>query len=125
MTEADPYLPVLVSIAIAIVFSLAFVGMSKFFGPHRPTATKEALYECGMPAISPAHQRFSVKFYLVAVLFILFDLEAVFLFPWAVIFRSMVKEGHAVFLLAEMGFFLTTLFLGWLYCLKRGALRWD
>ncbi len=121
----DPYLPVLLSLTIAVIFSLAFVAMSKYFGPHRPTPTKTALYECGMPSIAPAHQRFSVKFYLVAVLFILFDLEAVFLFPWAVVFRSFVESGAAVYLLAEMTLFLGVLFAGWFYCLKRGAFEWD
>jgi NADH-quinone oxidoreductase subunit A len=124
VVEADPYVPVAVSLIIAIVFSLAFVGLSKYFGPHRPNPTKVSLYECGMPSIAPAHQRFSVKFYLVAVLFILFDLEAVFLFPWSVVFRELVKQNPA-FVLGEMAFFLGTLFLGWVYCLKRGALRWD
>ena len=122
---ASPYVPVLFAIVIAVIFSLAFVAMSKFFGPSRPNATKVSLYECGMPAVSPAHQRFSVKFYLVAVLFILFDLEAVFLFPWSVVFRDQVLSGNGGFMLAEMTFFLGVLFLGWVYCLKRGALRWD
>jgi NADH-quinone oxidoreductase subunit A len=122
--EADPYVPVMLALIIAVIFSLAFVGMSKFFGPHRPSATKESLYECGMPPMVTAHQRFSVKFYLVAVLFILFDLEAVFLFPWSVVFKKFVAE-NAVFMMAEMTFFLGVLFLGWVYCLKRGALRWD
>ena len=124
-TSVDPYLPVLLSIVIAVVFSLAFVGLSKFFGPHRPTATKESLYECGMPSVGPTHQRFTVKFYLVAVLFILFDLEAVFLFPWSVVFKELVAAGSGVYVFVEMLFFLGTLFLGWLYCLKRGALEWD
>ena len=122
---ASPYVPVLFAIVIAVIFSLAFVAMSKFFGPSRPNATKVSLYECGMPAVSPAHQRFSVKFYLVAVLFILFDLEAVFLFPWSVVFKDQVLLGNGGFMLAEMTFFLGVLFLGWVYCLKRGALRWD
>ncbi len=122
---ASPYVPVLFAIVIAVIFSLAFVAMSKFFGPSRPNATKVSLYECGMPAVSPAHQRFSVKFYLVAVLFILFDLEAVFLFPWSVVFKDQVLSGNGGFMLAEMTFFLGVLFLGWVYCLKRGALRWD
>ncbi len=120
----NPYVPVAISLIIAVVFSLAFVGMSRYFGPRRPTATKTALYECGMPSVSPVNQRFSVKFYLVAVLFILFDLEAVFLYPWAVIFKEMLPE-RAWFVLLEMTFFLGTLFIGWIYCLKRGAFRWD
>lgn len=122
--EANPYVPVMLAVVIAVIFSLAFVAMSKFFGPQRPNATKVSMYECGMPAVSPAHQRFSVKFYLVAVLFILFDLEAVFLFPWSVVFRDFIRE-NAMFMMAEMTFFLGVLFLGWVYCLKRGALRWD
>jgi len=121
----SPYVPLMISVVIAVVFSLIFVGLSKFFGPHRPNKTKESMYECGMPSVASAHQRFSVKFYLVAVLFILFDLEAVFLFPWAVVYKSFVLDGHAGFLMAEMFFFLGVLFLGWVYCWKRGALQWD
>lgn len=120
-----PYLPVLIALLIAVLFSLAFVAMSRYFGPHRPTATKEAVYECGMPPVGGTHQRFSVKFYLVAVLFLLFDLEAVFLFPWATVFDDFVAAGSSVFLLGEMMVFLGVLFLGWLYCLKRGAFEWD
>jgi NADH-quinone oxidoreductase subunit A len=120
-----PYLPVLISIAIAVVFSLVFVAMSKFFGPSRPTATKNAVYECGMPPVGDTKQRFSVKFYLVAVLFLLFDLEAVFLFPWAAVFRDFVRDGQAVFVLTEMLLFLGVLLVGWFYCLKRGAFEWD
>jgi NADH-quinone oxidoreductase subunit A len=121
----DPYLPVLLSIVIAVVFSLVFVALSKYFGPHRPTPTKVSLYECGMPSVNPAHQRFSVKFYLVAVLFILFDLEAVFLFPWSVVFKRLVEAGGGLYGLLEMGVFVGVLFLGWVYCLMRGALEWD
>lgn len=121
----NPYAPILMAVIIAIVFSLAFVAMSRYFGPHRPTPTKTAVYECGMPPVGGTHQRFSVKFYLVAVLFLLFDLEAVFLFPWATIYRTLVSEGAAIFALTEMAVFLGVLFLGWFYCLKRGAFEWD
>lgn len=121
----DPYVPVLVSIVIAVIFSLVFVAGSRFLGPYRPNATKTSLYECGMPARFATQQRFSVKFYLVAVLFILFDLEAVFLFPWSVVFQSFVEQGRAVFVFVEMVLFLGVLFLGWFYCLKRGAFQWD
>ena len=120
-----PYAPILLALTIAIVFSLAFVAMSKYFGPHRPSATKSAVYECGMPPVGGTQHRFSVKFYLVAVLFLLFDLEAVFLFPWATVYRSLVAQGQAVFVLTEMVVFLGVLFLGWVYCLKRGAFEWD
>ncbi len=121
----NPYVPVLVALLIAVVFSFVFVGGSRFLGPFRPNATKTSLYECGMPARFPTNQRFSVKFYLVAVLFILFDLEAVFLYPWSVVFKSFVEQGQAVMLFGEMFTFLGVLFLGWFYCLKRGAFQWD
>lgn len=121
----DPYVPVLVSIVIAVIFSLVFVAGSRYLGPYRPNATKTSLYECGMPARFATQQRFSVKFYLVAVLFILFDLEAVFLFPWSVVFQTFIEQGRAVFVFTEMLIFLGVLFLGWFYCLKRGAFQWD
>jgi NADH-quinone oxidoreductase subunit A len=121
---AEAYLPIFVALVVAVLFSCLFVALSRYFGPERPGATKESVYECGMPPIGSAHQRFSVKFYLVAVLFILFDLEAVFIFPWAVVFRDFVADGAGLYILAEMGFFLSVLFLGWYYVLKRGALDW-
>ena len=125
VSMSTTYLPILLSILIAVVFSLLFVWLSKSFGPRSPGATKESVYECGMPPVGSGHQRFSVKFFLVAVLFILFDLEAVFLYPWAVVFKEFVGAGMGVYILLEMGFFLGILFLGWLYVLKRGALDWD
>ena len=119
------YLPILIAIVVAVTFSLIFVGLSYFFGPKRPLATKNAVYECGMPPVGGTRQRFSVKFYLVAVLFLLFDLEAVFLFPWSTVYRRFVEEGAAVFVLTEMALFVGVLFLGWFYCLRRGAFEWD
>ncbi len=125
---AGAYFPILISLIIAVVFSIVFVLLSRYFGPSRPTPQKESVYECGMPPVGGAHQRFSVKFYLVAVLFILFDLEAVFIYPWSVIFKDYVESGISgagIYILGEMGIFLTVLLLGWLYILKRGALEWD
>jgi len=119
------YLPIIILTVLATALGVLVIIIGRIFGPHRPTATKTALYECGMPSISPVTQRFSVKFYLVAVLFILFDLEAVFLYPWAVTFREFVKSGSAMYVFGEMSLFLGTLFLGWIYCLKRGAFEWD
>jgi len=78
-----------------------------------------------MPPVGTTRQRFSVKFYLVAVLFLIFDLEAVFLFPWATVFEEFVKSGAAAFAFMEMFVLLGVLFLGWFYCLKRGAFQWD
>jgi NADH-quinone oxidoreductase subunit A len=122
------YFPILFALCFAIVFSTVFVLLSRYFGPHRPTPSKTAVYECGVPPVGTARQRFSVKFYLTAVLFILFDLEAVFLYPWAVVFREFVYSdvaGAGLYMAGEMAFFLGVLFLGWVYVLKRGALDWD
>src|SRR4029079_1837540 len=87
------YLPILVGLVIGLLFSLLFVVLSKYFGPHRPTPTKTAVYECGVPHIAGTKQRFNVQVFLVAVLFLLFDLEAVFLFPWAVTYKHLVENG--------------------------------
>ncbi len=121
----EAYVPILVALLIGLVLGLAFMLGSRFFGPNRPTRQKLAVYECGMPPVGRAHQRFSVKFYLVAVLFILFDLEAVFVYPWAVVFEDFLAAGAGWYILGEMAFFLGILFLGWYYVLKRGALDWD
>ena len=119
------HLPILIILVLAVLFSVAFAKASAWFGPRRPTRTKLAVYECGMPPVGDTRQRFSVKFYLVAVLFILFDLEAVFLYPWAVVFRRFVAAGAGAFILGEMFVFMGVLLLGWVYLVRRGALDWD
>lgn len=121
----NPYVGVLVSVTLAIVFSAIFVNMSLLFGRSKPEPEKLDVYECGIPPVGDARTRISVKFYMVALLFILFDIEAVFLFPWAVTLKSFVLAGHGQFVLIEMMVFLTLLFLGWVYVVKRGALKWD
>ncbi len=122
---ADPYIAILVLFILAIVFSVVFVNMSRIFGVSRPEDEKLSVYECGIPPRGDARNRISIKFYMVAILFILFDLEAVFLFPWAVTLRNFVEAGAGGFVFIEMMIFLGLLFLGWLYVLKRGALDWD
>ncbi|MBN1336512.1 MAG: NADH-quinone oxidoreductase subunit A [Deltaproteobacteria bacterium] len=119
------FLPLLALLVTAAAFAAAFAWASRLFGPRLPTRTKLAVYECGMPAVGPARQRFSVKFYLVAVLFILFDLEAVFLVPWALVFRRQAALGAGAFLLAEMAVFAGVILVGWIYVIRRGALDWD
>jgi NADH-quinone oxidoreductase subunit A len=120
----QPYIPVLMSLGLAIVIAITMIVGSHFLGPRRPTDIKERPYESGMPPLGSAHERFSVKFYLVAVLFILFDIETVFLIPWAVIFmgNGTLTTG---FLLVEMLVFLVILFVGYIYVWKRGAFQWD
>src|SRR5947209_18501296 len=118
------YIPLLMLVGLAIVAGVTMIVLSHFLGPRRPTEVKERPYESGMPPLGDAHERFSVKFYLVAVLFILFDIETVFLIPWAVIFmgNGTVSTG---FLLVEMLVFLLILFVGYIYVWKRGAFQWD
>jgi NADH-quinone oxidoreductase subunit A len=114
------YLPVLMFLVVAFVFAASTIGMSAFIVPRRKNATKTAPYECGVDPVGNARARFSVKFYLVAVLFILFDIEAVFLYPWAVTFRQLGLYG-----LVEMLLFIFILLVGYLYLLKKRALDWD
>lgn len=122
---SNPYVSVLILIGIALAFSASFIGISALLGPKRPTKEKLAPYECGMPPLGDPRERFSVKFFLVAILFILFDVEAVFLFPWAVLFRDFQKMGMGVFLFWEMTAFLLILVLGLVYVWKRKALEWE
>jgi NADH-quinone oxidoreductase subunit A len=118
------YIQFLMLLGLAIVAGASMIVLSHFLGPRRPTDVKERPYESGMPPLGTAHERFSVKFYVVAVLFILFDIETVFLIPWAVIFmgNSTVSTG---FLLVEMLVFILVLFVGYIYVWKRGAFQWD
>src|SRR5881409_3383491 len=120
----QPYIPLLMLIGLAIVAGVTLIVGSHFLGPRLPTDIKERPYESGMPPLGSAHERFSVKFYLVAVLFILFDIETVFLIPWAVIFMG-TGTATTGFLLVEMLVFILVLFVGYVYVWKRGAFQWD
>ncbi|MGH9894833.1 MAG: NADH-quinone oxidoreductase subunit A [bacterium] len=121
----QPYIPFLMLLGLACVAAASMIGLSYLLGPRRPTDVKERPYESGMPPLGTAHERFSIKFYLVAVLFILFDLETVFLIPWATIYLSGGQTVSTGFLLVEMLVFLLILFVGYVYLWKRGAFRWD
>jgi NADH-quinone oxidoreductase subunit A len=116
----NPYLPLLVMIVAAAAISAVLIALSSLVGPKKPDPRKLAPYECGMTPIGGARVRFSVKFYLVAMLFILFDVEAIFLYPWAVVHRHLGWFG-----LAEMAIFILILVLGYIYIWKRGAFEWD
>ena len=118
------YLPVLMLGVLAVVFSFGMLVMSVMLGKRgRRTRVKDTPYECGMVPVGEGSARLSVKFYLVAMLFILFDIEVVFLFPWAVIYRDMLKE-HGGMILGSMVSFLGILFVGYLYALKKRAFDW-
>jgi NADH-quinone oxidoreductase subunit A len=114
------YLPVLLFLLVAIGFAAGTIGLSTIIVPRRRNAAKMSAYECGVDPVGDARERFSVKFYLVAVLFILFDIEAVFLYPWAVAFRQLGLYG-----LIEMVLFIVILLVGYAYLLKKRALEWD
>ena len=127
----QPYVPAAVFLFIVIATAAVMLGASYLLGPHRrgraqnaSDIRKESTYECGVPLLGPARQRFSVKFYLVAILFVLFDIETVFLIPWAVKFRELF-EKMGIFGLIEMFLFLAILGIGLLYAWRRGGLEWD
>ncbi len=116
----NSYLPILVLILIAVGFAVGSLVMSGLIGPKKPSAVKLAPYECGVPPVGSAHGRFSVKFYLVAMVFIIFDVEVVFLYPWAVLFKQLGMYG-----LVAMGSFFFVLIVGFVYDWKKGALEWE
>ncbi len=121
----NPYLAILAMMAVAAVFAGAFIGISFILKPQKPDLAHQSAYECGIvKTLDSAHERFSVKFFLVAMLFILFDIEGVFLFPWAVLFKEFVAAGQGLFFLAEGLAFVGILAIGLAYVWKRGALDW-
>lgn len=124
------YLPLFILMAIAIVLGLLLANLSKLAGPFRPNKIKSSVYESGMDPVGTAHDRFSVKFFMVAMLFILFDIEVVFMYPWAVNYTWLaeqnVKAGSSgLFPIVEMGLFVVILFVGYIYIWKKGGLEWD
>ncbi|MCP5463876.1 MAG: NADH-quinone oxidoreductase subunit A [Deltaproteobacteria bacterium] len=124
MLLENPYVPILFMIAVAMVFSGVFLGLSWILGPKKPTESKLSVYECGLNPIGNARERFSVKFYLVAMLFIIFDLEVVFLYPWALNYKDSLANGQGLFMLAVMGIFFVVLTIGLIYEFRKGALDW-
>lgn len=119
----ENYLPVLFQVLIALGFAVTTLILSVVFGRSaRTNITKDSAYECGMLPIGEGSPRFSVKFYLVAMLFVIFDIEVVFMYPWAVQFRDLVAEGPAA--LVSMAGFAGVLAIAYVYALKKGALNW-
>jgi NADH-quinone oxidoreductase subunit A len=114
------FLPILIMIGLGVGFAAGSVALSQFLGPRKPTPEKLAPYECGMPAVGDARERQSVKFYLVAMIFLLFDIEVAFLYPWAVAFKDLGMTGF-VQVLSFFGL-LTT---GYIYVWRKGAFDWS
>ncbi len=120
------YLPLLMQILAAFLLCIGMVAASWFVGRHRYSAVKQAAYECGIEAVGDARGRFSVRFYMVAVLFILFDVEAVFMMPWAVIYRQLPKiTGSRLFGFWEMAVYLGFVAVGLYYIVRKGILNWS
>ena len=119
----QPYVPLLVLIAFVAANAVLMLGASHLLSSYRRTAVKIAPYESGVPVLGDARERFSVKLYLVAMLFIIFDIETVFMIPWAVAFRQLAELGGL--LIVEMFIFILVLGVGYVYIWKRGALEWD
>jgi NADH-quinone oxidoreductase subunit A len=119
------YMPLLLQIIVAAGLGLAMVVGSHFIGRHRATAVTLAPYECGIEAEGDARGRFTVRFYMVAMLFILFDVEVVFMLPWAVVYRDLPKlVGSRMFGFWEMLVYLAFVFVGFFYIWKKGILDW-
>ncbi len=114
------YLPTLVFLIVAAGIGMSLIVIGNILGPKRPSAEKLSAYECGFNAFEDSRMQFDVRYYLVAILFIVFDLEIAFVYPWALIFRDL-----GVFGLIEMGIFLGLLVIGFVYVWKRGALEWE
>jgi NADH-quinone oxidoreductase subunit A len=120
ITPLQTYFPIGVVLLVAIGQAFLLLGLANTLGPRRPNPAKMATFECGSVPVGSARDRFGVKFYVVALLFIVFDIEAVFLFPWAVIFTELGWAGYV-----EMLIFVATLVVGLAYVWKKGVIDWN
>jgi NADH-quinone oxidoreductase subunit A len=119
------YIAIAVFIALTTLVAIIAIGLGMLFGPKHPAGKKSMPYESGMNPIGPGTRRIPVRFYLIAVLFILFDIEVVFFIPWALVFNDFVKAGNGLFMLGEMLVFIVILLVGYVYAWKKGALEWE
>jgi NADH-quinone oxidoreductase subunit A len=116
----NPWLPILLMIGLGVGFAGGNILLSQFIGPRRPTPEKSAPYECGMPPVGDARERQSVKFYLVAMIFLLFDIEVAFLYPWAIAFRTLGLAGFV-----QVVTFFALLVTGYIYVWRKGVFNWS
>nr|WP_276598479.1 NADH-quinone oxidoreductase subunit A [Xylella fastidiosa] len=114
------YLPILIFLVVATGIGLALILIGRFLGPHRPDSEKLSSYECGFSAFQDARMKFDVRYYLIAIQFIVFDLEIIFIVPWTQVFMDIGARS-----LVTMGLFVGMLFLGFIYVWKKGALEWE
>ena len=118
------YLPILLLALFAVLFAAINLALTHILGPKRPNRVKLSVYESGVRPVGDARQRFTIRFDLIAMLFIIFDIEVVFLYPWAVVFKKF-SETSGLFILIEMLVFIGILLLGYIYAWKKGGLTWD
>lgn len=116
----ENYLPILVFMGLGIGIALLLITLGRLIGPNHPNPAKDSQYECGFEPFADARLKFDVRYYLIAILFIIFDLEVAFLFPWAVLLKEMAWPG-----VIAMAVFLTLLLIGFVYEWKKGALEWE
>ena len=114
------YLPILIYICIAIAFACFAIVASYLLGQRKPTAAKQSPYECGVTTVGPTYRRIPIRYYIIAMLFLLFDIEVVFLYPWAVVFKE-----FKLFAFVSMVVFIGILLIAYIYIWKRGALEWE
>ncbi|HMQ67615.1 MAG TPA: NADH-quinone oxidoreductase subunit A [Ignavibacteria bacterium] len=120
----ESYIPIIIILIISVLFAAVNVNLSSLLGPSRPNKEKLSTYESGIDPVGTAHERFSVKFYMVAVLFILFDIEVVFLYPWAVSFIGL-DQVKMMYSFISVSVFIIILLVGYIYVIRKGALNWD
>lgn len=125
MFELSAYLPILLMFLVAFGFAVGNVLLSQLVGQRKQTRTKLMPYECGKDPVGSARERFSIKFYLIAMIFILFDIELIFLMPWAVVFKKLtISDGLGTLAYVEMMLFVALLLVGYVYVLKKGLFEW-
>jgi NADH-quinone oxidoreductase subunit A len=117
------YIPVLMMMAAGVAIGGAVLLVATFIGPRMPNRTKDSPVECGVPPVQDAQRRASVRFYLVAILFLLFDVETVFFYPYAVVYKKLISSGD--FIVLSMAMFIAVLLVGYFYILRKGALDWE
>lgn len=123
--SATQYLPVLVMLLIGLIVGAALMGLNSLLGAKDKLNIKQKFetYECGVPPVGNARQPFSVRYYVVGIMFLLFDVEVIFLYPWAIIYRKFLAQGP--FILFEMLTFMAILLVGYIYLIRRKGLEWD
>ncbi len=119
------YLPIAVLMVLSTGLAVAAIVIGHLFGPHRPTPVKSEPYESGIRPIGSAMRRVPAHFYLIAVLFILFDIETIFFLPWAVTYQTLIQQSMGLFAFAEMVTFVAILLVGYIWVWKKGALEWE